>query len=143
MQNKIFKFIMWGLIAVSVIILIWGWLAGFEANDGTAVDVLLRWGYVLLVAAAALAVGLALWVSVANDPKSLMKLGIAVVGVAVVVAIAYFLASGADLVGYIGQAPSKADLKLTDTLLNLAYMLGGGAIVAILVGEVLGVVRNK
>jgi hypothetical protein len=46
-------------------------------------------------------------------------------------------------VGYIGEQPDQQTLKLTDTLLNLTYLLAGGAIVSIVVGEVISAVRNK
>ena len=55
--NKIFKWILLGLILISVGILIWGFAVDFESNDGTPVDVLLRWAYIMVgVAIAAIVV---------------------------------------------------------------------------------------
>ena len=40
---KIFKLCLVALLVVSVVILVWGFFKGFEANDGAATDVLLYW----------------------------------------------------------------------------------------------------
>lgn len=142
MYAKIAKWISWALIIVSVAVLIWGAYAGFESNGGVAVDVLLRWGYTLLVTAVALVIILGIVLSAVNNPKSLIKLGLSLVVVAGIAFIAYATASGAPLVGYIGDQPALPTLKLTDTLLNLTYLFGGLAIASIVLGEVLSSVRK-
>ena len=73
MYSKIFKWTSWILIIISVILLIWGSVTGFETNGGRAVDVLLRWGYILLFVAVAAVIIAAIAVSVKNNPKSLIK----------------------------------------------------------------------
>ena len=142
MYAKIAKWITWVLLLISVVIMVWGASVGFEANDGMAVDALLRWGYVLLIAAVALVIVLGIVLGALNNPKSLIKIGLGLVVVVVVATIAYAAASGSPLVGYIGEQPDHSTLKLTDTLLNLTYLLGGCAIAAIIVGEIIRSVRK-
>ena len=46
--NKFFKWFMLVLILISVGLLVWGFVVGFESNDGRAVEVLLYWTYAIL-----------------------------------------------------------------------------------------------
>ena len=142
MYAKIAKWISWVLIVISVVILVWGASTGFESNSGVPVDVLLRWGYILLIAATALVLILGVVLSAINNPKSLTKMGLGLLVVAVIAFIAYATASGSPLVGYIGEQPDHSTLKLTDTLLNLTYLLGGCAIVSIIIGEIISTIRK-
>ena len=135
MYAKIAKYCSWALAIIGVIILIWGSMTGFESNGGTPVDVLLRWGYILLGLAVAAVLFAAIVIGGMNNPKGLVKAGIALVAIAVVCLVVYLISAGNPLVGYIGEQP--------DTLLNLTYLLAGGAIVSIIVGEVISAVRNK
>ena len=141
---KIFKLCLVALLVVSVIILVWGSMKGFEANDGAATNVLLYWAYIVLGIALAAVICVGLYIRATTDPKSLVKIGIAVLGAAVLFGIAYLLASGAPAVGYSGaKLPSATELKMTDTILNLAYIVGGAAILSIICGDVLMYIRKK
>ncbi|MBR3405340.1 MAG: hypothetical protein IKG92_00350 [Bacteroidales bacterium] len=141
---KIFKLCLWALLVVSVIVLVWGSLKGFEANDGAATNVLLYWAYIVLGIALAAVICVGLYIRATTDPKSLVKIGIAVLGAAVLFGIAYVLASGAPAVGYSGaKLPTATELKMTDTILNLAYIVGGAAILSIIASEVLMSIRKK
>jgi hypothetical protein len=129
---------------LSVGVLVWGFLTGFEANDGAATNVLLYWAYIVLGIALAAVICVGLYIRATTQPKSLVKIGIAVLGAAVLFGIAYLLASGAPAVGYSGaKLPSATELKMTDTILNLAYIVGGAAIIAIIFGEIWMTIRNK
>ena len=141
---KIFKLCLVALLVVSVIILVWGFFKGFEANDGAATNVLLGWAYVVLGIALISVVGVGLYVTATTNPKGLIKIGIAVLGAAVLFGLCYVLASGAPAVGFSGaKLPSATELKMTDTILNMAYIVGGSAILSIICGEVLMTIRNK
>ena len=141
---KLFKILLWVLMILSVGVLIWGWLAGFEANDGKMTNVLLYWAYIMVGIALFAVICVGLYVSATTNPKSLIKLGLIAVGVIVLVGIAYVLASGAPAVGLTSaKLPTDSELKMTDTVLNLAYILGGAAILAIIFGEVMSVIRKK
>ena len=89
--NKIFKWCMVALIIISVGLLIWGFSQDFEGN---AVDILLYWTYIMLGIAVASWVIIGLIVGAKNDPKSLVRIGIILVGAAVLCFIAYILAKG-------------------------------------------------
>ena len=138
--NKIIKWGMLVLILVSVGLLIWGFAKDFGGN---AVDVLLYWTYIMLGIAVASWVVVGLIVSTKNDPKSLIRIGVVLLGAAVLCLIAWVLAKGDPAIGYTGAPVTDGTLKLTDTILNLTYIVGGAAIVAIIVGEIRMAIASK
>ena len=138
--NKIFKWCMVALIIVSVALLIWGFSQNF---GGSTVDTLLYWTYCMLGLALFCVIVIGLIVGAMNNPKSLVRIGIILVGVAALVLVAFVLAKGAPAVGYTGTPVSAGTLKLTDTVLNLTYIVGAAAIVAIIVGEVRMAIASK
>ena len=141
---KIFKIVLWVLMILSICVLVWGFFTRFEDNDGAATNVLLYWAYIVLGIALAAVICVGLYVTATTNPKGLIKIGIAVVGAAVLFGVCYLLASGAPAVGYSGaKLTSATELKMTDTILNMAYIVGGAAILSIIVGEVLMTIRNK
>jgi len=139
--SKIITWILVGLLVLSVCLLVWGFAVDFT---DTAVNVLLGWAYTILGLAIAAVVLVGLYVMAKNNPKSLIKIVYVVAGVGVVCLVAYLLASGAPAIGYTGtKLPTATELKLTDTMLNLTYFLGVGAIVAIVAGEIIMSLRGK
>ena len=143
MYSKIFKWTSWILIIISFLILVWGFLSGWEGGNGAKVDVLLRWAYILLIVAVVAAVLAAIVISGLYNPKGLIK---GLIGIAVVLAlcyVVYLMSSDAPLVGYLGDQPSANTLKLSTALLNITYIVGGCAILSILVGEVVAAFRKK
>lgn len=143
MYGKIAKWIFWVLAIVSIAILVWGSYIGFESDNSIAVDLLLKWAYILMGISIGSVVVLGIGLLAANDPKSLLKIGLGILLIAVITAVAYFTASGDELVAYMGQQPDFQTLKLTDTLLNLTYLLFFASILAIITGEVVSIIRNK
>ena len=135
------------LIIISVAILVWGFVKGFPAtvaDDNGTVDPLLYWAYIVLGIALAFVICLGLYITATTNPKGLVKIGIAVVAAAVLFGICYVLASGDPAVGYSGaKLPTATELKMTDTILNMAYIVGAAAILSIICGEVLMTIRNK
>lgn len=140
--NKLFKWCLVVLIVISAALIVWGFSAGFTTNDGQATDVLIYWAYVMV------ALGLLSWVvlggimSVKANPKSLIKGGIVLAGLAEIVLVAYFLAPAHPAFGREGQ-DAVSTLKLTDTMLNLTYFAGVAAIVAIIAGEIRLAINNR
>ena len=133
---------MLGLIVISFALLVIGFIAGFETNGGSMTDVLLYWAYVMLAFAIAAVVIVGILISFKNNPKSLVKIGAVVAAVAVVCLVVYLISPGKPAMGMLAQ-PEHSVLKLTDTMLNLTYIAGVAAIVAIVFGEVLASVRKK
>ena len=142
--SKLFKIVMLVLVIISVALLVWGFLAGFESNDGRAVEVLLWWAYIILGIAVAAVVIFGLIISAKNDPKSLVRLGIGLLVIAAICFIAYLLAPGKmPLQWNNAKVPTASELKLTDTILNLTYFTGALAVISIIVGEIVMAVRSK
>ena len=111
-------------------------------NEGSSVDLLLRYTYFLFFAAVVIWIGLAIFIAGRNNPKNLLKAAGVVVGVAALVVLAYVLSAGAPALNVKTQ-PTPQWLKLTDTMLLLTYVLGGAAIFAIIVGAVRDAINNK
>ena len=141
--NKIFKWGMVAMILISVAVLVWSFVTGFKENDGKAVDVLLYWAYIVLGIAVFCWIVIGLIRSAKNDPKSLIKTGLVLVGAVAVCAIAYALAAGNPAVGYTGKPVTTGWLKITDTILIISGFAGAAAILAIIVGEVRMSIVNK
>jgi len=142
---KYIKYCLVAILAVSVVVLLWGTIKGYPdvvANDNGTVDPLLYWAYIVLGIALVAVIGVGLYVTAVTNPKGLTKIGIAVAATAVLAGICYLLASGAPAIAC-SKPTTPGELKLTDTILNLAYVVGGAAIVSIIFGEVLMTIRNK
>ncbi|HAY19215.1 MAG TPA: hypothetical protein DCY24_08615 [Rikenellaceae bacterium] len=136
-MNKIFKITGWVLGLLGIV---FGILA--FVNGGSSVDLLLRYTYFLFFAAVVIWIGLAIFIAGKNNPKNLLKAAGVVVGIAALVVLAYVLSSGAPALNVKTQ-PSTQWLKLTDTMLLLVYVLGGAAIISIIVGAVRDAINNK
>ncbi len=140
--EKILKWILLVLFIVGVVFSFYGFAVGFESNGDAPVDNILYCAYafaaitILAVLAGVVVIG------GLNNPKSLLKLFIGLVAVAVVIAGAYLLAPGTPAVGYLGEPVSDMTLKLTDTMLNLTYLLCGGAILSLIVGAIVSATRK-
>ena len=133
---------MLGLIAVSVIVLIFGWAFGFETSGAIGTDVLIVWTYVMVALAALAIIGFGGYVGYKNDPGFLKKMGIVLGGAIVIVLVVYLLSPGKPAVGMLDQ-PKHGALKLTDTMINLTYIVGAAAILSIIGGEIYRNIRDK
>ena len=140
--DKIIKWLLAILFVVGIVFSFYGFAVGFETNGNAPVDNMLYCAYAF-AAIAILAVILGVVViGGINNPKSLLKLVIGLVVIAGVVAVAYVLAPGTPAVGYIGPEVPAGTLKLTDTLLNLTYLLFGASILSLVIGWVVGATRK-
>ena len=141
---KIVKWISLALLIISVGLSVWAFTRFGGAGKEAAVNTMLYWAYAMLILALIAVLCIGLYVAVKTDPKSLVRIGIAIAGAAVLCLVAYLLASGKPAIGFTGATPPTAgELKLTDTVLNLTYILGAGAIVAIIAGEIISGILNK
>ena len=140
--EKIIKWVLVALFVIGVVASFYGFAVGFEQNGNAPVDVMLYCAYAFaLIAILAVLFGVVV-IGGINNPKSLLKLGLGVVAIAVIIGGAYMLAPGTPAVGYLGEPVSDGTLKLTDTILNLTYLLFGGAIAALIAGWVIGATRK-
>ena len=146
---KIFKWISWALLIISVVLAAWAFTRYNGGHGGApeenAVQTMLYWAYAMVILALIAVFCVGIYVTAKNDPKSLVRIGIAIAAAAALCLVAYLLASGAPALNYSGsKLPTAGELKLTDTVLNLTYILGVAAIVAIIAGEVIsGIRKNK
>ena len=140
--EKIIKWILVALFIVGIVFSVYGYVVGFETNGNAPVDNMLYCTYAFAgIALLAVVFGVVI-IGGINNPKSLLKLALGLVAIAAVVAVAYVLAPGTPAVGYLGTPVSEGTLKLTDTILNLTYLLFGAAILSLVVGWIVGATRK-
>jgi len=142
----IFKILELVLIVISVVLLVWGFVKGFPAtvaDDNGTVDPLLIWAGIMIVLALVAILIVGLIIAIKNDPKVLVKYGLILLGVAALCLVCYLLAKGNPAIGLTTDQPDFMTLKLTDSVLNLTYIVGAASILAIVVGEVVMAIRNK
>ena len=140
--EKIIKWVLAVLFVVGIVFSFYGFAVGFESNGNAPVDNMLYCAYAFAaVAILAVLIGVVV-IGGINNPKSLLKLILGIVAIAAIVAVAYVLAPGTPAVGYLGTPVSDGTLKLVDTVLNLTYLLFGGALLALVVGWIVGATRK-
>ena len=140
--DKIIKWVLVALFVIGAILSVLGFAIGFDAAGDAPVDIMLYCAYAYaLVAILAVLFGVVV-IGGMNEPKSLIKLGIGIVAIAVIVVLAWLLAPGTPAVGYLGEPVSEGTLKLTDTILNLTYLLFGGSLAALVAGWIIGAKRK-
>ena len=105
-------------------------------------DVLLFWAYFLVFAALLLVIILSI-INIAGNRKSLIRTGIILLIAVVVVGVSYLLASGDPVVVNLATPPTHGQLKLTDTLLIMVYILLGCALVALIWGGIRKLIQNR
>ena len=140
--EKIIKWVLAVLFVVGIVFSFYGFAVGFESNGNAPVDNILYCAYAFaLITILAVLFGVVV-IGGMNNPKSLLKLFAGLVVIVAVVAAAYVLAPGTPAVGYLGEPVSDGTLKLTDTVLNLTYLLFGAAILSLVVGWIVGATRK-
>ena len=140
--EKLIKWVLVALFVVGVVFSFYGFAVGFETNGNAPVDNMLYCAYAFAATAILAVLFGVVVIGGINNPKSLLKLGLGLVAIAAIVAVAYVLAPGTPAVGYLGEPVSDGTLKLTDTILNLTYLLFGGALLALVVGWIVGATRK-
>ena len=140
--DKLIKWLLALLFVVGIVFSFYGFAVGFETNGNAPVDNMLYCAYAFAaIAILAVVIGVVV-IGGINNPKSLLKLVLGLVVIAGVVAVAYVLAPGTPAVGYIGPEVPAGTLKLTDTILNLTYLLFGASILSLVIGWVVGATRK-
>lgn len=130
MDNKLFKYILIGLLGLSAI------LSVLFMFDIVSEGLLITWCYVLLAIASLSAIIFPL-ITMAQNPKGAKNALIGVVGLIVIVGISYFLSGSEvynDLDGNI--LADAATSKKSEAGLIAFYILGAGAIGSIIYAEV-------
>ena len=140
--EKIIKWVLAALFVLGAVFSFYGFAVGFESNGNAPVDNMLycAYGYAA-VAILAVVFGVVV-IGGINNPKSLLWLLVGLVVIAAIIAGAYILAPGTPAVGYLGEPVSEGTLKLTDTILNLTYLLFGASILSLVAGWIIGATRK-
>ncbi len=140
--EKIIKWILLALFIVGAALSFYGFVVGFDSNNNAPVDNMLYCAYAFVaITIAAVLTGVVV-IGGINNPKSLLWLALGLVVIAAVIGGAYILAPGTPAVGYLGEPVSDMTLKLTDTMLNLTYLLCGGAILSLVAGAVINAFKK-
>ena len=140
--DKIIKWVLVALFVIGAVLSFYGFAVGFESNGSAPVDNLLYCAYAFVgISILAVLLGVVV-IGGINNPKSLLKLGLGIVVIAAIIAGAYFLAPGTPAVGYLGEPVSDQALKLTDTILNLTYLLCGASVVALVTAWIVAATRK-
>ena len=140
--EKIITWILVALFIVGIVFSVYGFIVGFESNGNAPVDNILYCTYAFAGLALLAVVFGVLVIGGINNPKSLLKILLGLVAIAAIVAVAYVLAPGTPAVGYLGEPVTDGTLKLTDTVLNLTYIVFGASILSLVVGWIVGAVRK-
>ena len=140
--EKIIKWILLALFIVGLVLSFYGFVVGFESNGNAPVDNMLYCAYAFIGIALAAVVAGVVVINGINNPNSLLKLALGLVAIAAIIGAAYLLAPGTPAVGYLGEPVSDMTLKLTDTMLNLTYLLCGSAILSLLIGGIISATRK-
>ena len=140
--EKLIKWLLVALFIVGIVFSVYGFIVGFDTNGNAPVDNILYCTYTFAAIAVLAVVFGVVVIGGINNPKNLLKLLAGLVVVAAIVAVAYVLAPGTPAVGYLGEPVSDGTLKLTDTVLNLTYFSFGAAILALVVGWIVGATRK-
>ncbi len=140
--GKILSFLTYGMIGITVILIAMFYLGGNVEGEAYTTpvntDLLLVWAMILLGVAAFFAVFFPI-VQIVTNPKGAGKGLMGLIGLVLVILIAYSLSDGTllDLPGYTGADNNPTSLKFADTVLYTMYFLGVGAILSIVVTEIM------
>jgi membrane protease YdiL (CAAX protease family) len=136
-MSKFTKYLLYILFAVSLVFII-----GFFVNQDAMLDSFLYYTYAL-VAIALVAAFILPMIKLFSNPKGLKKMLLFLLIAVVLIGVSYALASSEPLVVKTNIEASENALKLTDAGLILTYILSAFAFLAILLGGVVKMVRNR
>lgn len=143
MYSKVIKLVSIVLLlvgaALTIVVLAGGVTTGVNEN---LVDPLLYWAYALVAVGVIGAAIVGPVINLIKDPKSMKKSLYTIIGAVIIIGLAYVFAPAKEAIGLVGAQPDHMTLKMTDTLLNLAYIALAGAIISIIVGVIINAVRR-
>lgn len=144
--SKILNILTYVMIAITAVLLGLFFLGGEIPNQIHPTPIyteeLIVWAYILLAIAAGAAVIFPVARFVTN-PKEAVKglVGIAVLGIVVLVSYSMADATILDLPGYTGTDNVPSKLLFADTVIYTMYILGVGAVASIIVTEIIRKLR--
>jgi len=144
LYSKIISIVLWVLMGISIILLVLFYFGkvvpGTEdtnLHEPVITQTFLVWAYILGGITAGLALTFPI-INVIQNPKSAKKGLFVILGIAVLIFIAYSLASDhvLNIPGYDGKDNVTKTLKFTGTGLITMYILAGLAVLSIIYSEI-------
>lgn len=105
------------------------------------VDVILYFGYGMVIVAAFLAIAFPLWIA-SKNPKSLIQTGIGLGSILVLFLVAWLISSNEVYSSYLEFGVDESLSKFIGGMLNLVYILAGLAVFGIIYSEVSKSLKN-
>ena len=105
------------------------------------VDVILYFGYGMVIVAAFLAIAFPLWIA-SKNPKSLIQTGIGLGSIFVLFLVAWLISSNEVYSSYAEFGVDESLSKFIGGMLNLVYILAGLAVFGIIYSEVSKSLKN-
>ena len=105
------------------------------------VDIILYFGYGMVIVAAFLAVAFPLWIA-SKNPKSLIQTGIGLGSILVLFLVAWLISSNEVYSSYAEFGVDESLSKFIGGMLNLVYILAGLAVFGIIYSEVSKSLKN-
>ena len=105
------------------------------------VDVILYFGYGMVLVAAFLAIAFPLWIA-SKNPKSLIQTGIGLGSILVLFLVAWLISSNEVYSSYAEFGVDESLSKFIGGMLNLVYILAGLAVFGIIYSEVSKSLKN-
>jgi formate-dependent nitrite reductase membrane component NrfD len=141
-SSRLIKILLGVLMAITLVLVVIFYV-GDVVNEGTnheypvITETYIIWAYILLGITAGITILFSIYNMIIN-PKGAKKSLIGLVGAAILILIAYYMADDSvlNLPHYTGSDNVPATLKLVDTGLFTTYLLLGLAFVAIIFSEV-------
>jgi len=142
--RKIAQYVLWALMALSLVFVAWFFFGGFvEGTEGSnfaepkVTEAILKWTYVLFGITLAVTIIFPI-IFMFTNLKSAKRMGIVLLISAILIFISYQLADDTvvELIGYSGPDNVPGTLKIVGTGLFFTYILGVTAIVSILYSSI-------
>ena len=105
------------------------------------VDVILYFGYGMVIVAAFLAIAFPLWIA-SKNPKSLIQTGIGLGSILVLFLVAWLISGNEVYSSYAEFGVDESLSKFIGGMLNLVYILAGLAVFGIIYSEVSKSLKN-
>lgn len=105
------------------------------------VDVILYFGYGMVIVAAFLAIAFPLWIA-SKNPKSLIQSGIGLGSILVLFLVAWLISSNEVYSSYAEFGVDESLSKFIGGMLNLVYILAGLAVFGIIYSEISKSLKN-
>ena len=134
---KIWKYIEYVLLILSLILFIIFFVVNPTTTESKMLDGYLGWAYILLAAAACLA----LIFPILKSKKGIIGLLALIVGVVVVCGIIYLIAPGSPV--EVNKAVDAGTLKFTDAALYLTYLFIAASVVAVIWGIIRSAINSR